>query len=83
MIILHKDHPIYQVPNGWLVDNRYNWDLCGFYHEKFQGYFANTNIDYRLSYYEDYPNVDGSHFIGRFAHERGDKELHQKYYYEL
>ena len=83
MIILHKDHPIYQVPNGWLVDNRYNWDLCGFYHEKFQEYFDKNNVNYALSYYDDYPNIDGSHFIGRFAHERGDKELHQKYYYEL
>ena len=50
MIILHRDNNIYDVPKGWLVDNRYNWDLCGFYHEKFQEYFDKTNIDYRLSY---------------------------------
>ena len=84
MIILHKDHTIYEPPEGWCVPNRYLWKtISGFYYLKFQEIFEENNLDYKLTSWEDYPNVDGEYFIGRFAHAKEDKELHQKYYFDL
>jgi len=91
MIILHKDNPIYQVSNDYMErfigtdrDNKYTWThISGFYYKKFEHLFQSLNLDYKLTYYEDYPDVDGEYFFGRFAHAPIDKEQHEKYYYEL
>lgn len=91
MIILHKDNPIYQVSNDYMErfvgtdrDNKYTWNhIGGFYYKKFEHLFKSLNLDYKLAYYEDYPNIEGEYFFGRFAHAPIDKEQHEKYYYEL
>ena len=83
MIVLHKDHPVYNLPDEPIGTGRYHHNLGDKYYLKFKEHFDKNNLDYRLTYYEDYPNVDGEYFIGRFAHAKEDKELHSKVYYEL
>ena len=91
MIILHKDNPIYQVSNDYMErfvgtdrDNKYTWNhIGGFYYKKFEHLFQSLNLDYKLTYYEDYPDVDGEYFFGRFAHAPFDRSLHIPCYYEL
>ena len=83
MIVLHKDHPVYNLPDEPIGTGRYHHNLGDKYYLKFKEHFDKNNLDYRLTYYEDYPNVDGEYFIGRFAHAKEDRELHSKVYYEL
>ena len=93
MIILHKDNPIYSSHGkdnylerfiGTDRDNKYKWShIGGLYHEKFETLFKSCGLDYKMSYYEDYPNIEGEYFFGRFAHAKSDKDIHKNIYPKL
>tara|TARA_B100001750_G_scaffold59249_1_gene46963 strand:+ start:336 stop:1310 length:975 start_codon:yes stop_codon:yes gene_type:complete len=72
MVILHKDHSIYEVGEDSPTMSK---SLRQFYHLKFEKILKNHNVPYKLV---DYENYDGNYFIGRFAHAIPDKELHSK-----
>ena len=51
MIILHKDHSIYEPPEGWCVPDRYLWEtISGFYYLKFQEIFEENNLEILYSH---------------------------------
>ena len=77
MVILHKDHGVYQIPDDL---NKQTTLLNKFYYLKFEKILKSKNIPYKLGYYENY---EGDYYIGRFAHAIPDKELHSEYFDDL
>jgi hypothetical protein len=77
MVILHKDHGVYQIPDNLTKQTTL---LNKFYYLKFEKILKSKNIPYKLGYYENY---EGDYYIGRFAHAIPDKELHSEYFDEL
>ena len=72
MVILHRDNSVYQIPDDL---NKQTTLLNKFYYLKFEHLLKSKNIPYKLV---DYENYDGDYFVGRFAHNLDDKELHSK-----
>ena len=77
MVILHKDHGVYQIPDDL---NKQTTLLVKFYYLKFEKILKSKNIPYKLGYYENY---EGDYYIGRFAHAIPDKELHSNCFDKL
>jgi hypothetical protein len=77
MVILHKDHGVYQIPDDL---NKQTTLLNKFYYLKFEHLLKSKNIPYKLV---DYENYDGDYYIGRFGHALPDKELHSKCFDKL
>ena len=77
MVIVHRDNEVYGLDE---TVQTYKKILSGFYHPKFKKLLKSNNIPYKLVEYENY---DGDYFVGRFAHNLSDKELHSKYFDKL
>jgi len=72
MVIVHTDNIVYSINEDSPETSK---KLQQFYHLKFEKLLKSNNIPYKLV---DYENYDGDYFIGRFAHNLDDKELHSK-----
>ena len=80
MVIVHKDHEVYSLDESVQTAKKI---ISGFYHSKFKKLLKSNNISYIVTDYEDYDDLVGDYFVGRFAHALPDKELHSKYFDEL
>ena len=80
MVIVHKDHEVYSFDESVQTAKKI---ISGFYHSKFKKLLKSNNISYIVTDYEDYDDLVGDYFVGRFAHALPDKELHSKYFDEL
>ena len=77
MVILHIDNPVYSIDKD---SPEISKKLQQFYHLKFEKLLKSQNIPYKLV---DYENYSGDYFVGRFAHNLDDKELHSKCFDKL
>ena len=80
MVIVHRDHGIYSLDN---TVQTYKKIAMGFYYPKFEKLLKSNNISYIITDYEDYEDLVGDYFVGRFAHALLDKELHSKCFDKL
>jgi len=80
MVIVHRDHGIYSLDN---TVQTYKKIAMGFYYPKFEKLLKSNNISYIITDYEDYEDLVGDYFVGRFAQALLDKELHSKCFDKL
>ena len=75
MVIVHKDHEVYSLDESVQTVKKI---LNEFYHSKFEKLLKSNNIPYIITDYEDYDDLVGDYFVGRFAHAHSDVELHSQ-----